>query len=97
MAYYNILLYTMIIITIIFVIIGLCYNEDIEETKEKETEKQDREQCYLKLQNMTTKEILLFKDKKEFIRDVGCYDVLREFYNDEQIINKVYPNYKRLD
>lgn len=91
-----ILLYTTFIVVIIFVIIGLCYNEDIEETEEQ-IEKEEREQCYLKLQNMTTKEILLFKDKKEFIRDVGCYDVLREFYNDEQIINKVYPNYKRLD
>lgn len=92
-----ILLYTTFIVLIIFIIIGLCYNEDIEETEEQERETEEREQCYLKLQNMTTNEILLFKNKKEFIRDVGCYDVLREFYNDEQIINKVYPNYKRLD
>ena len=92
-----IMLYTTFIVVIIFVIIGLCYNEDIEETEEQKEEKEEREQYYLKLQNMTTKEILLFKNKKEFIRDVGCYDVLREFYNDEQIIDKVYPNYKRLD
>lgn len=91
-----ILLYTTFIVVIIFVIIGLCYNEDIEETEEQ-IETEEREQYYLKLQNMTTNEILLFKNKKEFIRDVGCYDVLREFYNDEQIIDKVYPNYKRLD
>lgn len=96
MAYYNILLYTTFIVVIIFVIIGLCYNEEIE-TEEQEREIEERENCYLKLQNMTTKEILLFKNKNEFIRDVGCYDVLREFYNDEQIIDKVYPNYKRLD
>lgn len=92
-----ILLYTTFIVVIIFVIIGLCYNEDIEEREVQTEEKEEREQYYLKLQNMTTNEILLFKNKKEFIRDVGCYDMLREFYNDEQIIKKVYPNYKRLD
>ena len=92
----TIILYTIIILLIIIIIISLCYNEDIEETEEQ-IEKEEREQYYLKLQNMTTKEILLFKNKKEFIRDVGCYDVLREFYNDDQIIKKVYPNYKRLD
>ena len=94
MEYYNILLYTMIIVILIFVLIGICYNEEEpEETEEQE----EREKAYLTLQNMTTNEILLFKRKEDFIKDVGCYDILREFYNDEQIVNKVYPNYKRLD
>ena len=90
----RIFLYTMIIVILIFVLIGICYNEEEpEETEEQE----EREKAYLTLQNMTTNEILLFKRKEDFIKDVGCYDILREFYNDEQIVNKVYPNYKRLD
>ena len=91
----RIFLYTMIIVILIFVIIGLCYNEEYDE--EEIEEQEEREQCYLKLQNMTTQEILLFKRKEDFIKDVGCYDILREFYNDSQIIDRVYPNYKRLD
>lgn len=91
----RIMLYTMIIVILIFVIIGLCYNEEYEE--EEIEEQEEREQYYLKLQNMTTQEILLFKRKEDFIKDVGCYDILREFYNDSQIVDKVYPNYKRLD
>ncbi len=91
----KIVLYTTFLVVIIFVIIGLCYNEEYEE--EETEEQEEREQVYLTLQNMTTNEILLFKRKEDFIKDVGCYDILREFYNDNQIINKVYPNYKRLD
>lgn len=91
----KILMYTTFLVVIIFVIIGLCYNEEYDE--EEIEEQEEREQCYLKLQNMTTNEILLFKRKEDFIKDVGCYDILREFYNDKQIVEKVYPNYKRLD
>lgn len=90
----KILLYTTFLVVITFVIIGLCYNEEEEA---EETEEQEREKVYLTLQNMTTNEILLFKKKEDFIKDVGCYDILREFYNDKQIVEKVYPNYKRLD
>ena len=60
-------------------------------------ETEEREKAYLVLQNMTTQEILLFKKKEDFIKDVGCYDVLKRFYNDNEIIEKIYPNYKRLD
>lgn len=81
-----------ILLISIFYIIYLMLNE-----QEEENEKEERKKEYLKLQNMTTQEILLFKDKKEFIKDVGCYDILREFYNDDEIIKKVYPNYKRID
>lgn len=96
MIYNRILLITLIIIVIYTLIILLAINK--EPTEEKTTEEQEeREKAYLTLQNMTTQEILLFKRKEDFIKDVGCYDVLRNFYNDDEIIKKIYPNYKRLD
>ena len=97
MIFNKILLITLIIINIyiiLYFISSLFYKET--ETKQ-EKPKEERESYYLKLQNMTTQEILLFKRKEDFIKDVGCYDILREFYNDKEIIDKVYPNYKRLD
>jgi len=88
----NILIYTGFILLIIAFIYELAYL--LQPKKQKETKEKD---YYLKLQNMTTQEILLFKNKEAFIKDVKCYDVLRNFYTDDQIINKCYPNYKRLD
>lgn len=96
MIFNKILLITLIIINIyiiLYFISSLFYNKP----EEKKEPKEERESYYLKLQNMTTQEILLFKRKEDFIKDVGCYDILREFYNDKEIIDKVYPNYKRLD
>lgn len=80
---------------IIAIITELFYNEESPEDQEKE-KTEERQETYLKLQNMTTQEILLFKKKEDFIRDVGCYDILRNFYTDDEIIKKIYPNYKRL-
>ena len=94
MLFNRILLITLIIIVIYTLIIILSLPTKPEAKKESPEERKD---YYLKLQNMTTQEILLFKRKEDFIKDVGCYDILREFYNDNQIIDKVYPNYKRLD
>ena len=82
-------------ICIIALLIGLYFKE--ETTEEQKEQEEEREKDYLKLLNMTTNEILIFKDKKDFIKDVGCYDILRNFYNDDEIIKKIYPNYKRLD
>lgn len=96
MIYNKILVITLIIINIyiiLYFISTLIYNKP----EAKKEQKEERDNYYLKLQNMTTQEILLFKRKEDFIKDVGCYDILREFYNDNQIIDKVYPNYKRLD
>ena len=90
----TILIYTGFILLIIAFIYELAYL--LQPTKQKES-KEDNKKYYLKLQNMTTEEILLFKNKEAFIKDVKCYDVLRNFYTDDQIINKCYPNYKRLD
>lgn len=92
----KILIITGEILLLIALIFTICYRKP----KEKEiiqTGKEERKNYYLKLQNMTTQEILLFKNKEQFIKDVGCYDVLRNFYTDNEIINKCYPNYKRLE
>lgn len=94
MIIYRILLLTLLITCIYSTLIYTLYNEPEEQTKE---EPEERKNYYLQLQNMTTQEILLFKKKDDFIKDVGCYDVLRNFYNDDEIIEKIYPNYKRLD
>ena len=90
----RILLITLIIIIIYTLIIILTMNK--ETIKEQQEQPEEREKAYLILQNMTTHEILTFKKKDDFIKDVGCYDILRNFYNDDEIIKKIYPNYKRL-
>lgn len=95
MIYNRILLITLIIMATYLFIIILSMNK--EEREEREEQPEEREKAYLTLQNMTTDEILLFKRKEDFIKDVGCYDILRNFYNDDEIIKKIYPNYKRLD
>ncbi|MEE1125335.1 MAG: hypothetical protein U0L18_05285 [Acutalibacteraceae bacterium] len=96
MIIYRILLLTLLIMVIYSCLIYVLYDE--KESEEKQPEQpEEREKAYLTLQNMTTQEILLFKKKDDFIKDVGCYDVLRNFYNDDEIIKKIYPNYKRLD
>lgn len=88
----NILIYTGFILLIIASIYEIAYLLQPNKTRPEE-----RKDYYLKLQNMTTQEILLFKNKEQFIKDVKCYDVLKNFYTDDQIITKCYPNYKRLD
>lgn len=83
---------------IIGLITSIFYNE-FPEDQEKEKEKQE---IYLKLQNMTSQEILLFKDKKEFINSIKQYDTIKYFLkgteeeNIKQLINWYYPGYKKL-
>lgn len=89
----TIILYTLLQLTFIWFLVELFHLLRPVNAKEKEEE---RKKDYLKLQNMTTQEIMIFKNKNEFIKDVGCYDVLREFCNDDEIIKKCYPNYKRV-
>lgn len=97
----KILLYTMIILVLTFVIIGLCYNEEIEEEGEEEKE-EEREESYLKLLNMTTNEILLFKNKNDFIKTIKQYDTIKYFLkgteeeNVNQLLTWYYPGYKKL-
>ena len=92
----RILLLTLLQLLIISILFITFYRKPIKHETIKTTS-EERTKDYLKLQNMTTKEILTFKRKEDFIKDVGCYDVLRKFYNDNEIIEKCYPNYKRLE
>lgn len=101
----NIALFTLIILFIIALIIDVCYDEMIEETEEREEQKEqteEREESYLKLLNMTTNEILLFKNKNDFIKTIKQYDTIKYFLkgteeeNNKQLIEWYYPGYKKL-
>lgn len=99
MIYNRILLITLIIIVIYTLIIILSIKPEREEQQEATEERQD---YYLQLQNMTTDEILLFKNKKEFIDTIKQYDSIKYFLkgteeeNIEQLIDWYYPGYKKL-
>jgi len=101
MIYNRILLITLIITLIYTLVIILTMNREAaeEQTKEQPEERQD---YYLQLQNMTTQEILLFKNKKEFINTIKQYDSIKYFLkgteeqNIEQLIDWYYPGYKKL-
>lgn len=99
MIIYRIILLTLLITAIYSTLIYTLYNEPEEQTEETE----ERNNYYLQLQNMTSQEILLFKNKKEFIDTIKQYDSIKYFLkgteeqNIEQLIEWYYPNYKRLD
>lgn len=99
MLFNRILLITLIIIVIYTLIIILSLPSKPETKKESPEEKQD---YYLQLQNMTTQEILLFKNKKEFIDTIKQYDTIKYFLkgteeqNIKQLIDWYYPGYKKL-
>lgn len=99
MILYNIILLTLIIILIYSTLIYTLYNKPEEKTKEQPEERND---YYLQLQNMTTDEILLFKNKKEFINTIKQYDSIKYFLkgteeeNINQLIEWYYPGYKKL-
>lgn len=100
MIIYRILIITLLITCIYSTLIYTLYNEPEEQTKEEQTEEQNN--YYLQLQNMTTDEILLFKNKKEFINSIKQYDSIKYFLkgteeeNIEQLIDWYYPGYKKL-
>ena len=84
-------------IFLIIAIIELFYNER-EETEEQEEE----ERFYLKLMNTTSKEILLFKNKNEFIKSIKDYDTIKYFLkgteeeNTDKLLHWYYPGYKKM-
>ena len=98
MIYTNILIITLIITLIYTLIIILTINK---ETATKE-EPEERESYYLQLLNMTTGEILLFKNKKEFINSIKQYNTIKYFLkgteeeNIKRLIEWYYPEYKKL-
>ena len=99
MVLYRIILLTLLITAIYSTLIYTLYDRSEEQTKEEVEERQD---YYLQLQNMTTQEILLFKNKKEFIDTIKQYDSIKYFLkgteeqNIEQLIEWYYPGYKKL-
>ena len=99
MVFNRILLITLIIIVIYTLIIILSLPSKPETKKESPEE---REKTYLKLLNMTTQEILLFKNKKDFIDTIKQYDSIKYFLkgteeeNIQQLIKWYYPGYKKL-
>lgn len=98
MILYRIVVLTLLITVIYSTLIYTLYNEPEEQTKELE----ERNNYYLQLQNMTTDEIMLFKDKKEFINSIKQYDTIKYFLkgteeeNIDQLIKWYYPGYKKL-
>lgn len=99
MIIYRILLITLLITCIYSTLIYTLYDRPEEQTKEEIEEKNN---YYLQLQNMTSQEILLFKNKKEFIDTIKQYDTIKYFLkgteeqNIEQLIEWYYPGYKKL-
>lgn len=99
MIIYRILLLTLIITVIYSTLIYTLYDRPEEQTKE---EPEERNNYYLQLQNMTSQEILLFKNKKEFIDTIKQYDSIKYFLkgteeeNINQLIEWYYPGYKKL-
>ena len=99
MIIYRILILTLLITAIYSSLIYMLYDKPEEQTKE---ETEERKNYYLQLQNMTTQEIILFKNKKEFIDTIKQYDTIKHFLkgteeeNNEQLIEWFYPGYKKL-
>lgn len=97
MLFNRILLIMLIIIVIYTLIIILSLPKE-----SKKESPEEREKTYLKLLNMTTQEILLFKNKKDFIDTIKQYDSIKYFLkgteeeNIQQLIKWYYPGYKKL-
>lgn len=98
----NILIYTLLILFIIIILIMIFASLEDEKEEDKK-EIQEPIKNYLQLQNMTTQEILLFKNKNEFIKTIKDYDTIKYFLkgtedeNIKQLITWYYPGYERLD
>ena len=90
------LFYIVIIINLSLIITLLLIFSTLDRP-EKEEIKEERENMYMKLLDLTTNEIKLIKNKKEFEDMIEGYSILSKFFTDNEIINKYYPNYKRLD
>lgn len=72
-----------------------------EEPEERE-EQEERQEYYLQIQNMTTQEIILFKNKKDFIKTIKDYDSVKYFLkgteeeNTNQLLEWYYPGFKKM-
>lgn len=97
---FKILILTLLIIFNYLLLINAFYRD--EEETEKETQKEDRNDFYIKLLNTTTEEILTFKNKKDFINSIEGYDTIKYFLkgteeeNNNKLIEWYYKGYKKL-
>lgn len=111
----SIIIYTSLILSIItittlyFYMLGegnrkekIIYKENKRDYREYKEPSEERKELYLQLANLTTGEILQFKNKNEFIRSIQGYDTIKHFLkgtereNQDQLINWYYPGYKKL-
>ena len=84
------------------IIFMLIYIFSIEKDDEETEIKEVKNSIYLSLQNMTTDEILQFKNKNDFIKTIKDYDMIKYFLkgteeeNTDQLIKWYYPQYKKM-
>lgn len=91
------------IIVFSIIIFMMIYISLIGKDEEQEIEiKEVKNSMYLSLQNMTTAEILQFKNKNDFIKTIKDYDMIKYFLkgteeeNTDQLIKWYYPQYKKM-
>ena len=88
-------LFITLIITLLFI-----PEEKEEKIVYKAKEKEDI--AYLTLQNMTTDEILRFRNKNDFMRTIEGYETIKYFLkgteeeNIDKLINWYYKGYKKI-
>lgn len=99
----NILLIILIQFVIILLIVVISYNPEREPIKRVNREEmQQEEKNYLTLQNMTTYEIMTFKNKNDFYKTIDGFDTVRYFLkgteqeNINQLIKWYYPGYRAI-
>ena len=111
----SIILYTSLILsittmtTLYFYILGegnrkekIIYKENKRDYREYKEPGEERKELYLQLANLTTGEVLQFKNKNDFIRNIQGYDTVKHFLkgteeeNTKQLIEWYYPGFKKL-
>ena len=100
----NILLIILIQFVVILLIVIISYKPSREEQTRIYQPRiyKEEEKNYLTLQNMSTYEILTFKDKKDFYKTIEGLDTIRYFLkgteeeNNIQLVKWYYPGYRIL-
>lgn len=93
---------SIIILYIIFLGLGLYINNIIKQEKTSKIKESEEIKNYLQLQNMTTNEIIQFRNKNEFLKTIKDYDTIKYFLkgteeeNTNKLIEWYYPGFKRL-
>lgn len=99
----NILLIILIQFVVVLLIVVISYKPEREPIKRViREEMQQEEKNYLTLQNMTTYEILTFKNKNDFYKTIEGFDTVKYFLkgtekeNINQLIKWYYPGYRAI-